>query len=62
MGIGAYQTREYVQMLGGHVEVQSSPGRGTRFSITLPAEPQRHSPETVDHRHGSPFPKDVTEP
>lgn len=36
MGIGAYQTREYVQMLGGRVEVQSSPGSGTRFSITLP--------------------------
>lgn len=38
MGIGAYQTREYVQMLGGHVEVQSSPGRGTSFSITLPLQ------------------------
>jgi putative PEP-CTERM system histidine kinase len=38
MGIGAYQTREYVQMLGGRVEVQSTPGQGTSFSITLPAE------------------------
>lgn len=38
MGIGAYQTREYVQMLGGRVEVQSSPGRGTSFSITLPLQ------------------------
>lgn len=36
MGIGAYQTREYVQMLGGKVEVQSSPGHGTSFSISLP--------------------------
>jgi putative PEP-CTERM system histidine kinase len=36
MGIGAYQTREYVQSLGGRVEVQSSPGSGTVFSITLP--------------------------
>jgi putative PEP-CTERM system histidine kinase len=36
MGIGAYQTREYIQMLGGRVEVLSSPGSGTRFSITLP--------------------------
>lgn len=36
MGIGAYQTQEYVRMLGGQVEVQSSPGTGTRFSITLP--------------------------
>jgi putative PEP-CTERM system histidine kinase len=62
MGIGAYQTREYVQMLGGHVEVQSSPGRGTHFSITLPVEAQSHAPETVDHRHGTPLPRDVTEP
>ncbi len=38
MGIGAYQTREYVQMLGGRVEVQSSPGHGTSFSISLPLE------------------------
>jgi signal transduction histidine kinase len=38
MGIGAYQTREYVQMLGGRVEVQSSPGQGTSFSISLPLE------------------------
>ncbi|HLS82413.1 MAG TPA: XrtA/PEP-CTERM system histidine kinase PrsK [Steroidobacter sp.] len=37
MGIGAYQVREYVRMIGGQVEVQSSPGSGTQFSITLPS-------------------------
>ena len=36
MGIGAHQAREYVRSLGGHVDVQSSPGRGTRFVINLP--------------------------
>lgn len=36
MGIGAYQVREYVRSLGGEVEVQSSPGSGTRFRINLP--------------------------
>lgn len=41
MGIGAYQAREYVRALGGDVEVQSSPGRGTRFLIRLPLAPQR---------------------
>jgi putative PEP-CTERM system histidine kinase len=36
MGIGAYQVREYIRQIGGSVEVSSSPGQGTRFSINLP--------------------------
>ncbi len=36
MGIGAYQVREYVQSLGGRVEVESEPGRGTQFRLLLP--------------------------
>jgi putative PEP-CTERM system histidine kinase len=39
MGIGAYQAREYVHSLGGRVEVQSNPGIGTQFSISLPVLP-----------------------
>jgi len=35
MGIGAFQAREYIRSLGGDVEVQSAPGRGTDFSIRL---------------------------
>jgi putative PEP-CTERM system histidine kinase len=36
MGIGAFQTREYVQQLGGELEVQSIPGKGTVFCMLLP--------------------------
>ncbi|MBC7982221.1 MAG: PEP-CTERM system histidine kinase PrsK [Candidatus Obscuribacterales bacterium] len=36
MGVGAYQAKEYVQSLGGIVNVQSIPGRGTRFSLSMP--------------------------
>ncbi|HFD91986.1 MAG TPA: PEP-CTERM system histidine kinase PrsK [Gammaproteobacteria bacterium] len=36
MGIGAYECREYVRELGGEVEVESEPGRGTLFRIRLP--------------------------
>jgi signal transduction histidine kinase len=39
MGIGAHQVREYVRGIGGDVLVQSSPGSGTRFVITLPLCP-----------------------
>jgi putative PEP-CTERM system histidine kinase len=40
MGIGAYQVREYIRLLGGDVEVQSSPGQGTRFAVSLPLSDQ----------------------
>ncbi|MGH8194384.1 MAG: XrtA/PEP-CTERM system histidine kinase PrsK [Woeseiaceae bacterium] len=36
MGIGAYQAREYVRVLGGHMEITSEVGIGTTFSISLP--------------------------
>ena len=36
MGIGAYQAREFVRSLGGDVRVNSSPGAGTTFSLTIP--------------------------
>jgi len=42
MGIGAFQVREYVRSLGGDVEVQSSPGSGTRFDIILSVSGHRH--------------------
>ncbi len=37
MGIGAYESREYVRRLGGDIYVRSAPGRGSCFSISLPA-------------------------
>jgi putative PEP-CTERM system histidine kinase len=36
MGIGAYEVRKVVMQYGGRIEVDSSPGRGTRFIISLP--------------------------
>ncbi len=39
IGIGAYQTREYVRSLGGDVEVRSTPGSGTRFRLRIPLAP-----------------------
>lgn len=35
-GIGAYEARELVRAMGGRLDVQSRPGIGTRFSITMP--------------------------
>jgi putative PEP-CTERM system histidine kinase len=38
-GIGAYQAREFARQCGGGVEVESTPGKGTRFIIRLPLAP-----------------------
>jgi signal transduction histidine kinase len=53
MGIGAYQAREYVQSLGGRVEVQSSPGDGTTFSIILPADKVSAAQPAVKENEGA---------
>lgn len=39
MGIGAYECREFVRALGGHVDVASEPGQGTLFRIRMPLAP-----------------------
>lgn len=40
MGIGAYECREVISALGGQVDVESMPGRGTTFRIMLPLTEQ----------------------
>jgi putative PEP-CTERM system histidine kinase len=37
MGIGAYQARAFIVDSGGRLDVWSEPGRGSRFTISLPA-------------------------
>lgn len=36
MGIGVYESREFVHLLGGQIDVSSAPGEGTLFRIALP--------------------------
>ena len=36
MGIGVFQAKEYVQAIGGDIQVVSEPGIGTTFRITIP--------------------------
>ena len=38
MGIGAYECRETLHALGGTIEVDSAPGSGTRFRLSLPLD------------------------
>jgi len=36
-GIGAFEARALITAMGGRIAVDSRPGRGTTFTITLPA-------------------------
>jgi len=36
MGIGAYESAQYIRELGGEMLVDSEPGKGTRMRIILP--------------------------
>jgi signal transduction histidine kinase len=36
MGIGAYESYQYVQELGGDIVVESTPGVGTTIRVLLP--------------------------
>ena len=38
MGIGAYECRETLRALGGNIDVNSTPGSGTRFRLSLPLD------------------------
>lgn len=38
MGVGVYQSREYIRSIDGEMDVSSEPGSGTQFKIRLPVE------------------------
>ena len=47
MGIGVFESREYIRTLGGDIAVKSTPSVGTTFTVTLPAfNPDGESEET----------------
>lgn len=44
MGVGAFESREYIRQLGGDITVSSRPGEGSIFYITIPCAPQPNAP------------------
>ncbi|MCP4465217.1 MAG: PEP-CTERM system histidine kinase PrsK, partial [Halieaceae bacterium] len=46
MGIGVFESRDFVRSLGGDIEVQSKPGEGSLFKVNLPC-PARTPEATV---------------
>jgi signal transduction histidine kinase len=52
MGIGTYESREYIRELGGKMEVQSTPGKGSSFLIALPVSHRTRAGDDVAFREG----------
>lgn len=50
IGIGAYESREYVRALGGDLTVQSTPGKGSRFCFIFPLA--TNESETIKTQEG----------
>lgn len=42
MGIGAYEAKDYISKIAGRLSVESQPGQGTTFTITLPLADTTH--------------------
>jgi signal transduction histidine kinase len=36
MGVGMYESREFIQQLGGEIRVESEPGKGTTIALYIP--------------------------
>ncbi|MEZ5660992.1 MAG: PEP-CTERM system histidine kinase PrsK [Burkholderiaceae bacterium] len=51
MGIGTFESREYIREIGGRLDVQSQSGIGTTFRIALPkAAELEEEPHAMEHR------------
>jgi putative PEP-CTERM system histidine kinase len=43
MGVGAFESREYIRQLGGDITVSSRLGEGSIFYVTIPRAPQQNT-------------------
>ena len=57
-GLGLVISRRLCEMMGGTVRVRSEPGRGTCFTVTLPAQlPPTSPPDETAPQGDAPAPK-----
>jgi signal transduction histidine kinase/DNA-binding response OmpR family regulator len=46
-GLGLAMVKNFVQLLGGTIELQSKPGEGTEFKVRIPAQAEVHLAKTL---------------
>jgi signal transduction histidine kinase len=47
-GLGLYLAKQFVELHGGSIDVQSAPGKGTSFIVKLPQENQDQNGKNTD--------------
>ncbi|MFY9512307.1 MAG: XrtA/PEP-CTERM system histidine kinase PrsK [Rubrivivax sp.] len=47
MGVGSYESHQYIRELGGSIAVDSAPGRGTVLTVLLPLFERQHGSDLV---------------
>src|SRR6185312_12398837 len=45
LGLGLYITRTIVEAMGGTIQVESTPGQGALFTVSLPRRPAATTPK-----------------
>lgn len=53
MGVGLYVIRRLVELMQGSIDVESEPGRGSTFTVRLPAWPDKNEENEAGERGGS---------
>lgn len=61
-GLGLAISHRFAQLMGGHMEVESEPGKGSVFMVALPAQIRSDAPEVASPKPGHDLPAIVAKP
>jgi signal transduction histidine kinase len=48
MGVGVYESREFIRSLGGEIEVSSEVNKGTIFTVRIPVRENISNPSFIE--------------
>jgi signal transduction histidine kinase len=60
-GLGLALVQHITEAHGGHVELSSTPGEGSRFTLSLPVPPEPRAPDEPEPARGTMEPREVEE-